>query len=376
MSTPLHSILAALERWVPSGSALSFDNVGLQVGDPSQPVTRALVALDCTAEVIVEAEALGAELIVTHHPLIFQKLKRVAAGAGPPGLAYQLARRGLALVAAHTNLDVATGGVSFALAERLGVQEVQVLQPTAEARYVLTTFVPAEHASAVRNAMADAGAGRIGAYDECSFSTSGTGTFRPGDDARPFTGTPAGTLEETSEWRLEMEVPRWHLDRVVTALRAAHPYEEPAYHVVPALQPDTRTGLGAVGDLPEAMAREAFLEHVCAVLDTPAVRTTGGPDLIRRVAVCGGSGSSLVGEARAARADAYVTADVTYHKFFDVLDADGRARLLYVDAGHFETERHTEAMLCDTLAAHFPEVTWNRTRHRTTASEVYVRGAR
>ncbi len=372
MSPTVSDVLAALEAIAPAGSAMAWDNPGLQVGDPSQPVTRAVVALDCTAAVIEEAIGQNAELIVTHHPLIFEKLRRVAAGAGPSGLAYRLARSGVTLVAAHTNLDAALGGVSFALAEKLDLQDAAFLAPTEEARHAVVTFVPASHADAVRGAMAEAGAGRIGAYQECAFALEGTGTFRPDETARPYTETPTGTLERASEIRLEMEVPRWHLDAVLQALREAHPYEQPAYHVFAALQPDTRTGLGAVGTLPEPLDRDAFLEHVCGALGTPAVRATHGPDRIHRVAVCGGSGSSFARPALATGADAYVTADVTYHKFFDVLDSRGASRMLYVDAGHFETEHHAEVLLQQALAARLPGVQWHRTGTRTSASDVFV----
>ncbi len=368
----LSHIANALDTHAPAGSAMAWDNVGIQVGDPAQLTQTALVALDCTPAVIDEAEKLGATLIVTHHPLLFQKLSRVQAGAGPSGLAYRLAQRGIGLVSMHTNLDVARKGVSFALAELLGLQDVSFLHPTAEARYVLTTFVPATHLELVREAMALAGAGQIGLYTDCSFQTAGTGTFRPDDTATPFTRTAAGALEHAAEIRLEMEVPRWHLPRVVHALVQAHPYEQPAYHAVPTVHPDPNTGLGAMGVLPEPLTREAFLRHVCDKLETPALRTTAGPDTIHRVAVCGGSGSDFAGDALRAGAHAYVTADVTYHKFFDVLDAAGQPRLLYVDAGHYETERHTEKLLCTLLADLFPQVAWHRTSVRTSASEVFL----
>ncbi len=372
MPTTVADVLAALDRLAPAGSAMEWDNPGLQVGDRAQPVTRALVALDCTAEVVGEAEAVGAELVVAHHPLIFSKLARVAAGPGAAGLAYRLARKGIALAAAHTNLDRARGGVSFALAELLGLRDVSFLHPTENARRILTTFVPALHVDAVRDALAQAGAGQIGAYSACSFGTPGTGTFRPGEGAAPFTGTPPGQLERAGEIRLEMEVPAWHVEAAVRALRAAHPYEEPAYHVVASLHPDTGTGLGAIGLLPAPLGRDEFLARVCRALGTPAVRATRGPGQVQRVAVCGGSGSDFARDALAAGAHAFVTADVTYHKFFDVLGADGAPQMLYVDAGHYETERHAEALLQDGLARLLPGVDWRRTALRTLAADVFV----
>ncbi len=368
----VRDVVQALDAMAPAGTAQAWDNVGVQVGDPDAPVSQVLVALDCTVAVIDEALALGAEAIVTHHPLIFKPLKNVQAGAGPSGLAFRLAQNRIALVAAHTNLDVARSGVSFALAQALGLRDLAFLAPSEDTRATLVTFVPPDHADAVREALSDAGAGQIGAYTACGFASEGTGTFRPGDAATPFTRTPTGALARETEIRLEMELPRWATRRVVAALHAAHPYEQPAYHLLDARQPDTTTGLGAIGTLEMPLGREAFLQHLCRTLGTPAVRATPFDKPVRRVAVCGGSGSDFVGVALRVGADAYVTADVTYHKFFDALGADGAARLLYVDAGHYETERHAETLLLDGLKAHLPHLEVQRTHTRTSASEMFV----
>lgn len=377
MSYPtIRDVAQALETWAPRGSAQSYDNVGLQVGDPDLPVQRVLIALDLTAHVIEEAIRENANLIITHHPTIFKPLRSVTAGSGPAGLVFRLAQAGIALYAAHTNLDAAPDGVSFALAEQLGLQEVRFLKPFPETLYKLATFVPASHADAVREALAQAGAGRIGAYEACAFATEGTGYFRPTESASPFIGTPGGQLEAVQELRIEVEVPRWHLDRVLNALRQAHPYEEVAYDVYPVHQPNTRAGFGAVGRLPKPEPLPAFLHRVAERLDAEALRYTGDPSsTVERVAVCGGSGSDLTGDALAAGADAYVTADITYHKFFDVLAPGGTPRMALIDAGHFETERIVEELLRRNLAEHFPDVTWLRTASRTSPIHTYVRPA-
>ena len=373
MPLTLHDIAQALEAWAPTASAQSYDNIGVQVGDAGRPVARALIALDLTADVIAEAERRGAALILTHHPLIFRPLKSVTSGSGPGGLAFRLAEKGIALYSIHTNLDAARGGVSFALAEQLGLQDVRFLRPMEETTYKLATFVPRDYLEAVRAALADAGAGHLGDYEACAFATTGTGYFRPTEAASPFTTTKTGELEQADEIKLEVEVDRWDLGRVTAALKAAHPYEEVAYDVYPVLQASTRLGMGAVGTLETPLPLADFLGRVAERLGAGSLRHVGDPASdVRQVAVCGGAGSDLIHDALRARADAYVTADVTYHRFFDVLDRDGRPRMALIDPGHYETERVTEKLLQGWLAARFPSAEWLRTETRTSPVETFV----
>jgi dinuclear metal center YbgI/SA1388 family protein len=376
MSTTIRDLAAALEAWAPPGSAQDYDNVGLQVGDARRAVERVLVALDCTPAVVAEAEARDATLILTHHPLLFRPLRSVTASGYVSGLALRLAEAGVALYSIHTNLDAAPGGVSFALAETLGVTDLAFLDRADDTLVKLATFVPEADVDAVRLALADAGAGRIGDYEACAFATEGTGFFRPGDAANPAIGTAGGNLERVREVRLEVEVARWHLGRVVAALKAAHPYEEVAYDVFPVEQPNTRAGLGAVGRLADGpMPLPRFLARVAERLDAASLRYAGDPEAtVERVAVCGGAGSSYARQAMRAGADAYVTADVTYHTFFDVLGADdGRPQMAFIDAGHYETEALTERLLIDHLTARFPQVAFLRTEHRTSPMRTFVR---
>ena len=369
----IRDLARALEAWAPPGSAQDYDNVGLQVGDARRTVERVVVALDCTPAVLAEAEAHEATLILTHHPLLFRPLKSVTADGYVSGLALRLAEAGVALYSIHTNLDAAPGGVSFALAETLGVEGCTFLDAAADATVKLATFAPEGDAEAVRAALAEAGAGRIGDYAGCAFLTPGTGTFRPGDAAAPTVGTAGGDLERVAEVKIEVEVARWDLGRVVAALQEAHPYEEVAYDVIPVEQPATRAGLGAVGDLPAPMPLRAFLARVAERLGAASLRYAGDPDAaVRRVAVCGGAGSGYARQALRAGADAYVTADVTYHTFFDVLGADGHPQMAFIDAGHYETEALTERLLVDYLAPRFPDVTFQRTAHRTSPMRTFV----
>lgn len=368
-------IARALEAWAPPGSKLSFDRVGLQVGEPGREAGRVLVALDLTPAVVAEAEAWGAGLVITHHPLLFRPLERLVPTDLVAAMAYRLARAGIAAYALHTNLDAAPGGVSFALGELLGLEELRFLEPMAEAVAKLVTFVPEAHLEAVREALAEAGAGRIGGYDACAFTSAGTGFFRPGAGTSPFSGTP-GELARAPEVRLEVEVARWDLARVERALRAAHPYEEVAFDVYPVEQPSTQAGLGALGRLPEPEPLSAFLARVADRLGAEALRYSGHPEAeVARVAVCGGSGSSLLGRALAAGADAFVTADITYHTFFAPMDAEGRPRLALIDAGHYETEWVAERLIVEALGARFPGLEVRRSEHRTSPMRTHVRGA-
>lgn len=369
----VREIAEALEAWAPPGSAQSYDNVGLQVGDPERTVRRALLALDMTPAVFEEARALGAELIITHHPLLFRPLRQLTPGSLVASLALRLAESGIALYSIHTNLDAAPGGVSFALATHLGLRDVQFLQKMEQALYKLVTFVPASHFEQVREALANAGAGRIGNYEACAFATRGTGYFRPGDMARPFIGEP-GKLESAEELRLEVEVARWDLPRVLAAMRAAHPYEEVAYDVYPVEQPYTRAGLGAIGRLEKPEPLRDFLQRVSEQLQTDSLRYVGDLEApVQTVAVCGGAGADLIGRALAAGADVYVTADLTYHRFFEVLDDAGRPRMALVDAGHYETEALTEALLEKWLQQRFPAVNWQCTAERTSPVRTFIR---
>ncbi len=374
-------IVAALDAWAPPGQKLDYDRVGLQVGDPAHEVGTVVVALDLTPAVVAEAEALGAELVVTHHPLLFRPLDRLTPETPAGWLALRLARAGIAAVAVHTNLDAAgpseagPGGVSFALAERLGLEGVRLLAPVEGALRKLVTFVPAGAADAVRRAVSDAGAGRIGDYEACAFTSPGTGHFRPTRRANPAIGQAGGPEERVDEVRIEAEVARWDVPRVVAALRAAHPYEEVAYDVYPVEQAATRAGFGAVGALPDAEPLDAFLGRVAARLGCDALRYAGDPEQkIRRVAVCGGAGHDLINDALAARADAYVTADLSYHRFFDALAPDGQPRMALVDAGHYETEAMAERLVAEWLGDRFPMLDARATRTRTSPVRTFVRG--
>lgn len=362
----LREVVSLLESRYPSGTAESWDAVGTVCGDPDQPVARVLFAVDPTADVVDEALALGADLLVTHHPLFLRAVHSVAADTFKGAVVHRLIRGGCALHVAHTNADAAHGGVAEALARAVGLVDLAPLTPlpplpgAAMDKHVV--FVPEDGADALVDAMAEAGAGALGSYSRCAWTTTGTGTFLPGEDAEPTIGTP-GTVERVREARVEMIAPRGLRAAVVAAMRAAHPYEEPAFDVLELAALPTTTGIGRVGRLPEPMSLRAFAERVAAVLPATeqGVRVAGDPEAdVRRVAVVGGSGDSLFDAVRASGVDAYLTADLRHHPASEQREraefeavrrghsrADGRPYL--VDVAHFASEwpwlRHAAAAL-------------------------------
>jgi len=326
--------VAALDALYPPGWAQDWDAVGLVTGDPQAPAQRALFAVDPTLEVVTQAAEVGARLLVTHHPLLLRGVTAVPVTTPKGRVVTELIRRDIALFVAHTNADAAPEhGVSDSLARALGLQDVQPLaaEPLSPA-YKIVTFVPHESADAVVDALAAAGAGQIGAYTRCAWTADGTGTFVAGEGTTPAVGE-RGAITEVAERRVEMVLPQRALRAVVQALTAAHPYEEPAYDVLPTVVPHD-AGIGRVGELAAETTLGAFGRAVARALPrTPAgIRLRGNLDQpVRRVAVCGGAGDSFVGQALAAGADVYVTADLRHH-------AAQEAGLALVDAGHWATE--------------------------------------
>ena len=325
--------LTLLDEWYPPSWAEEWDNSGLQVGDLSWAADRALVALDPTAEVIAEAADRGCGLLVTHHPLLFRPISRVDASE-PGGGAIAGAIEGrVSIVACHTNADVASPGVTDALAEALDLEVTGVLDPTSAGQRVkLVVFVPAEATAKVLDAIAGAGGGVIGEYSHCSFRVRGTGTFLPSEAANPVVGE-RGELTEAEEDRLEVVIPEDRLSGAVEAMVDAHPYEEVAYDVYP-LASGGGVGLGRLAR-PRGSLTAASLAQLCGERLRGEVRVAGDRDReLRTVALCGGSGASLIPAALRAGADAYLTGDVKHHQ---ALDAAGEG-LTVVDAGHHGTE--------------------------------------
>jgi dinuclear metal center YbgI/SA1388 family protein len=336
MTITVNTICQAMDAWAPQSLAYDWDKVGLQIGEPGQPVKRVLACLTVTAAAVAKAEQWGAGMIVAHHPILFSALKTLRTDDPHTRLCLRLAARNIACFAAHTNLDVVPGGVNTLLADTLCLQDIAPLIPSPRAEQVkLITFVPEIHLASLREALCRAGAGVIGDYAECTFSTSGIGTFRPGDDTKPFSGR-KGALNEEAELRIETLVAKAVLPQVLQALRAAHPYEEPAFDIVLLENRDARFGLGARGTLAQPVNLRDFAQFVRNALKLSHVRIVGDPRRkVQRIAVCGGAGGGEI-PALPRDIDVYVTGDLKYHE----ADAAQEHGLALIDASHDGTERN------------------------------------
>ena len=343
MSPTVADVISVLESAYPPALAADWDAVGLVCGDPAEPVRSVLFAVDPVPATVAEAD--GAQLLVTHHPLLLRGVHGVGADTPKGALLHRLIRSGTALFTAHTNADAADPGVSDALAAAIGLDVHAPLVPAAEPPLdKIVTFIPVgPDISTVRDALAAAGAGRIGDYSHCSFATAGTGQFLPMTGANPTIGE-VGRLERVAETKLEMILPRARRAEVVAALRAAHPYEEPAFDVLEIAELPSRCGLGRIGSLPAPEPLAAFAERVAGALPATAagVRAAGDPQrMIEKVAVCGGAGDSALDAAIAAGVDAYVTADLRHHPASEHLLAGslaGRPTPALVDIAHWASE--------------------------------------
>jgi dinuclear metal center YbgI/SA1388 family protein len=345
----INDIISAIESFAPSSYQDSYDNSGLLVGDAGANAGAVLVSLDCTEAVVDEAIRLKANLIVSHHPIIFSALKRITPQNYIGRTVIKAIQNNIALYAAHTNLDHVRAGVNSKIGQRLGLQNLQILAPRKQMLHKLITYVPLLSAEPLRQALFGAGAGQIGKYDSCSFSSQGQGTFRAGAGANPAIGK-IGEYHSEAESRIEVVYPEPIEKQVLTALRAVHPYEEPAYDIYVLENEYKEVGAGAVGELPEALDEKAFLALLKKALHAEGIRFTPlTGKKIKKVALCGGSGSFLLKNAIASGSDAFVTADYKYHQFFD---AEGR--ILIADVGHFESEQFTKELLFEVIREKFP----------------------
>ena len=345
----LKEIISALEELAPPALQESYDNSGLLVGNPGQKVTGVLFCLDSTEAILDEAIEKGCNLVVAHHPIIFSGLKRITGKNYIERIVIKAIRNNIAIYAIHTNLDNVQHGVNKKIAEKLGLNNLRVLSPKANELLKLEVFVPVAHAEAIRLAVFNAGGGHIGNYDECSFATAGDGTFRPLHGANPTLGE-MGERHLEKEFNLSFLVPKWLKTRVHAAMVKAHPYEEVAHQWIALQNTHQEVGSGMVGELPEPIETSEFMKRLKTNMKVSMVRHTKLINAqVKRIAVCGGSGSFLLNDAIAAGADVFVTADFKYHQFFD---ADNR--IVIADIGHFESEQFTIELLGDWFKQKFP----------------------
>lgn len=338
---PLSRVLDLLDGLYPRGSALERDAVGLVCGDPAQVVGKVLLAVDPTTEVVDEALSWGADLVIAHHPLLLQGVHAVTTTTAKGRALHRLIRGDCALYVAHTNADVALPGVSDALARVLGLDHLEPLVPLAtQPLDKVVVMVPTAQVDTLIDALAATGAGAVGAYARCAWMTTGTGTFTPGPGADPAVGT-VGQVSALAEARVEMVLPRSRREAVVRALRAAHPYEEPAFDVVELADPGNGTGVGRVGSLESPMSLEQFARLVATALPftVQGVRVAGDKNaLVQRVAVAGGAGDDLFDAVRASGAEVFVTADLRHHPASEARESAAGGKPFLVDVSHWASE--------------------------------------
>ncbi len=342
-------IASIIEAFAPLSYQESYDNSGLIVGNMNDEVTGILISLDCVEEILDEAMENNCNMIISHHPIVFSGLKSLTGKNYIERVVIKAIKNGITLYAAHTNLDNTYNGVSFKMAEKLGLRNCKVLQPKASLLSKIVTYCPIEKSGDVRHAMFKAGAGNIGNYSECSFNVEGTGTFKAGDNTNPHVGE-IGVQHHESEIRIEAIVPNYKLASVIESLIEAHPYEEVAYDVYELKNTHTRVGSGVVGELESEQDEATFLNNLKKDLNTDCIRHTNllGKK-IKKVALCGGSGSFLLPDAISIEADIFITGDFKYHQFFD---ADNK--IVIADVGHYESEQYTSELIYDILIKKIP----------------------
>jgi len=345
----LNELTSCLEEFADLSLQESYDNSGLLVGSPDMDIKKALVCLDVTIDVIKEAIKNQCNLIISHHPIIFHKIKNIRFDNPTGQIVFEAIKNNIAIYAAHTNMDTVNKGLNAILCEKLNILDYTVLRPMQNVLKKLVTFSPESHVENIKNALFASGAGFIGNYDCCSYSVNGVGSFRALDGANPYVGK-KNEVHFENEVRIEFVFPSFVEKKLIKALLAAHPYEEVAYDIYSLSNSYNHSGSGMIGKLEKPMKQTQLLDHIKKVLKVPFLKYSfTSNNKIQTVAVCGGSGSFLIGDAIKHNADAIVTADVKYHDFFDASQ-----KLLVVDAGHFETEQFIKELFVEILIKKFP----------------------
>ncbi len=346
MSVKVATIMQIVEKIAPKKLAYEWDNVGLLIGDPKQEVDNILVSLDINEDIVDEAIKNQAKMIITHHPIILKPIKNIRWDTSMGQLLKKLIENSINVYCAHTNLDLSENGVNKVLFDTLKLTNEEILKPEIkEQLYKFVVFVPLTHVEEVKMSMGNAGAGWIGNYSHCSFSAKGVGSFKPTEGTNPYIGQP-GVIENVEEMRLETIVPEKLLNKVLNAVLKAHPYEEVAYDIYPLSNTGKEFGLGRLGKYSEPVAKEDFIKLIKNQLEVSVLKVAGNlPSFIEKVAVCGGSGGSMIQQAAFRGAQVLVTGDVSYHQAQDAQNLG----LCVVDAGHGVTEKIAIPYFADLL---------------------------
>lgn len=360
-------LINCLEAFAPRVLQESYDNSGLQIGDPETELHGVLLGLDCTPELIDEALSLNCNAILTHHPLLFKPLRQIGNASETERMVTALIKNNIQLYAFHTNFDNVCKGVNQSLADALDITLHSVLEPQKAVWFKLIVFVPQTHQESLANALFQIGAGNIGNYSHCSYRSAGEGTFLPGTQAKPFTGS-LGKMSHTSETRMELIFPQHIKSQLIETLHAHHPYETPAYDIIALENQSTEIGSGAWGVLKTPMEGKHFLKHLCDVLQIPVLSYSGSMQhTIKNIGICGGSGSFLISKALQLSLDAFITSDITYHNFFH-----GNRNFLLINAGHAETEQFTLKHMAGIIQKEFPKFAIHFTAKTTSPVKYFI----
>ena len=342
-------IIQTLESFAPLAYQEPYDNSGLLTGNKNATCTGVLCTLDVTVDVIEEAKLKNCNLIVAHHPIIFNGLKKITGSNYVEQTIISAIKNDIAIYACHTNLDNVFHGVNHKIADRLGLINRKILQPKTNILSKLFVFVPKNAVEKVQKAMFNAGAGEIANYSECSFNTVGFGTFTGNENSNPTIGKPL-VQETVEEVKIEVIFPSYLQNSIVEQMKLAHPYEEVAYDIIPLSNQNQEVGSGMIGELPKPMAETDFLSFVKNQFNLKVVKHTPLLNkVLKTVAFCGGSGSFLIKNAIAAQADIYISSDIKYHEFFDA-----EKRIVVADIGHWESEQFTIELLIEIIRAKTP----------------------
>ncbi len=345
----INNITQILESFAPLSLQESYDNAGLIVGNKNDKVNGILITLDVTEEVVQEAIDAGYNFILAHHPVAMGGLKKFNGSNYDERIIIKAIKNDIAIYAGHTNLDSVESGVNSKICDKIGLQNRQILSPAKNELIKLVTFVPIDYCQRVREAVFNAGAGQIGNYDSCSFNVQGNGTFKANKNTNPFVGE-KGKVHTEKEERIETILPAHIKNKVLKALINAHPYEEVAYDLYPLMNTYPGIGSGMIGELAEPEDEIKFLERIKDIFKVGTIRYTSLLNKpIKKVAVCGGSGSFLIRDAKAQGADIFITGDLKYHQFFDA-----EKQIILADIGHFESEQFTKELFFEILTKKIP----------------------
>lgn len=346
----LSSLIQVIENFAPLAYQEGYDNSGLQSGDPNKEIHQALVTIDITEEVLNEAIKTNADLIISHHPLFFKEIKKITPVTALGRIVQKAIKNDIALYSCHTNLDAILHGVNNKICQKLNIKHTEILNPIKENLKKLVTFIPEKYATEVRKSIFEAGAGHIGNYDMCSFNIGGSGSFRGDDNSNPFVGK-KGQLHFEDEIRFETIFPADKQSQIINALLISHPYEEVAYDIYPLDNIYKKAGSGMIGELDKPVELLELLQKVKKTFHIPCIRYSQSKiGKVRRIAVCGGSGSFLLKQAIQKKADIFLTSDIKYHQFFET-----EHNTVLADMGHYESEQFTKEIIYDLLIENFPK---------------------